>query len=540
MRICSLAALSLHFLVAAATLDAGESIGLELVNRATTPLYVTHAPGDRDHLFVAERAGRVRVLDLQTNEFLSEPLLDVGGQIYTQGEGGLLGLTFHPNFQENGQFFVYVSDDEFAAGFDHASYVRRYEVQDANPLAADMTTEATVLRFNQPQGNHNAGWIDFSPVDGYLYISSGDGGNGNDLGTNHTQDIGNAQDISDNWLGKMLRVDVNGDDFPNDDQRNYAVPPDNPFVDATGDDEIFAYGLRNPFRDGFDRANGDLYIGDVGQNNWEEIDFLPANSSGGQNFGWRLREGLEATPTPPNSPVGGPPPADNVDPIHVYGHVGAPNGGNSVTGGTVYRGPVAELQGKYLFADFGSNQIWSFHHDGTAVNDFENITAALRPPNTAVGGIVAFGEDAIGNVYIVEIGGRIWRITGDAAIGDFNRDALVDRADAAVLLEGLGTLTGATTEMGDADGDADVDGNDLKDLLLAFGTSALDVPAGTTAAALAAGAPSVPEPASAVLAVLGVATMMALLCFSNSASPLRAVPAPRNSCRTRPLLDLTE
>jgi glucose/arabinose dehydrogenase len=487
----------------APALHAGESLGLELVNRATTPLYVTHAPGDRDHLFVAERAGRIRVLDLQTNEFLSEPLLDVQGQIYTQGEGGLLGLTFHPDFQENGQFFVYVSDDEFTAGFDHASYVRRYEVQDANPLVADATTEATVLRFNQPQGNHNAGWIDFSPVDGYLYVSSGDGGNGNDLGGNHTAGIGNAQDVTDNWLGKMLRVDVNGDDFPADDQRNYAVPPDNPFVDATGDDEIFAYGLRNPFRDGFDRANGDLYLGDVGQNNWEEIDFLPANSGGGQNFGWRLREGLVATPT---GGVGGPPPPDNVDPIHVYGHVGAPNGGNSVTGGTVYRGPVAELQGKYIFADFGSNQIWSFHYDGAAVNDFQNITAALRPQGATIGGITAFVEDSVGNMYIVEIGGRIWRITGDAATGDFNRDALVNREDTDVLLASLGTLTGATTEMGDADGDGDIDGNDLKDLLLAFGASALNVPAGSTAAALAAGAPSVPEPASVLVAFLAAAT----------------------------------
>lgn len=500
------------------TLDAGGTVGVELVTRASTPLYVTHAPGDRDHLFVAERSGRVRVFDLRANEFLSEPLLDIRGQVVTQGEAGLLGLAFHPGFQETGQFFVYASESAFAAGFSHASYVRRYQVQDANPLAADMTSEQTVLRFGEPQSNHNGGWIGFSPIDGDLYIATGDGGNGNDLGTNHTPGTGNAQDITDNWLGKILRVDVTGDDFPMDDFRNYAVPADNPFVGVTGDDEIFAYGLRNPFRDGFDRANGDLYIGDVGQNNWEEIDFLPAGSGGGQNYGWRLREGLVATPT---GGVGGPRPAGNVDPIHVYGHVGAPNGGNSLTGGTVYRGPVAELQGKYLFADYGSNQVWSFHYDGTAVNDLENLTETFAASGGRLGGIVGFGEDAVGNTYIVEIDGRIWRITGAAATGDFNRDAVVNRADGDLLLANLGLLSGATTEMGDADGDGDVDGDDLLDLLLGFGHSALDVPAGSTAAALAGGAAnSIPEPASATLIII-LAVVVLLIRFRRGTNAQR-------------------
>jgi glucose/arabinose dehydrogenase len=506
MRCCNLAAAALVMLAFPTSIEAGEAIGLELVTRATTPLYVTHAPGDRNHLFVAERAGLVRVFDLTTNEFLTTPMLDLRGRVAAlNSEGGLLGLTFHPDFAENGQFFAYVSEERYETGYNHASYVRRYEVQDANPFAADMATEATVLRFNQPQGNHNAGWIDFSPIDGYLYISSGDGGGGDDLGNHHTAGTGNSQDITDNWLGKILRVDVNADAFPADEHRNYTVPADNPFVDATGDDEIFAYGLRNPFRDGFDRANGDLYIADVGQNFWEEIDFLGADSGGGQNFGWRLREGLVATPT---VGVGGPPPADNVDPIHVYPHGGGPNGGNSVTGGTVYRGPVTALQGKYIFADHLSNQIWSFHYDGTDVNEFQNLTAALRPPGISIGGIVAFGEDAVGNMYITEIGGRIWRITGSAATGDFNRDAVVDRTDADLLLANLGTLSGATTAMGDADADTDVDGNDLAELLLGYGANALDIPAGSTAA-LAGGGPSVPEPATGILAVLGAFALFA-------------------------------
>jgi glucose/arabinose dehydrogenase len=482
-------------------LSAGDAIGVERVARASTPMYVTFAPGDREHLFVAERSGVVRVLDLGTNEFLDEPLLDISDQTLLDGERGLLGLTFHPDFQENGQFFVHHSGAAIAGGYDHTAYIRRYEVSDDDPLVADHASETTILRFNQPQSNHNGGWIDFSPRDEFLYIATGDGGGANDAGSNHTPGTGNAQDVTENFLGKILRIDVDGDDFPSDTDRNYAVPEDNPFVGTgagdEGDDEIFAYGLRNPFRDGFDRANGDLYIGDVGQNNWEEISFLPAGSGGGENFGWRLREGFHETPTPTSNPVGGPRPPGNVDPIHEYAHVGAPNGGNVVTGGAVYRGPVAELQGKYLFADFGSNQIWSFHYDGTEVDDLQNITAALNPTGNALNSIVAFGEDAIGNMYIVEIGGDIWRITGPAAAGDFNRDAIVDRSDGERLLEGLGTLTGASPATGDTDADGDVEGDDLLNYLLAFGTSALDVPAGSTAVGAAV---AVPEPGAGWLA----------------------------------------
>src|SRR5690606_38231904 len=169
-----------------------------------------------------------------------------------------------------------------------------------------------ILSFNQPQPNHNGGWIDFGPNDGYLYIATGDGGGGNDNGTGHTAGTGNAQDTTDNLLGKMLRIDGHGDDFPPDNPRNYAIPEDNPFVGVNGDDEIWSYGLRNPFRSSFDRANGDLWIGDVGQTRREEINYQPADSSGGENYGWRLREGIIPTP----GGVGGSRPEGNVEPIY--------------------------------------------------------------------------------------------------------------------------------------------------------------------------------------------------------------------------------
>ena len=185
------------------------------------------------------------------------------------------------------------------------SHIREYTVS-GNPNVAN-TSFTPVLSLDQPQTNHNGGWIGFSPNDDYLYIATGDGGGGNDTGTGHTPGTGNAQDTTSNLLGKMLRLDVNGDDFPADAARITAIPPTNPFKagvgvpgDDVGDDEIWAYGLRNPFRDSFDRLTGDLWIGDVGQGQREEIDFQPASSTGAENYGWRLREGHD-----PHSGVGG-------------------------------------------------------------------------------------------------------------------------------------------------------------------------------------------------------------------------------------------
>ena len=201
----------------------------------------------------------------------------------------------------------------------------------------------------------------------------------------------------------------------NDSTRNYGIPSDNPFVDETGDDEIWAYGLRNPWRNSFDRETGDLYIGDVGQGSREEIDYQPASSSGGENYGWRLREGTIATPA---TGIGGAKPADAVDPIYEYPRGTGDLEGRSVTGGYVYRGPIQSLQGTYFFADFINNRIWSLRHDGsnpsnfdgTNYVDFTDWTEMLEPDVGTINSIASFGEDALGNLYIVDLGGEIFMV----------------------------------------------------------------------------------------------------------------------------------
>ena len=271
------------------------------------------------------------------------------------------------------------------------------------------------MSFNQPQSNHNGGWLGFGP-DGFLYVASGDGGSGNDSGTGHTADIGNAQDITNNLLGKILRVDVNGDDFSTDLDRNYAIPATNPFVGVVGDDEIWAYGLRNPWRPSFDRVTGDLYIADVGQNSREEINFQPASSAGGENYGWRLREGTVATPT---GGVGAPAPEGSIDPIYEYLRGSGSTEGRSVTGGYVYRGPIPELQGVYFFGDFVNQRIWSFNFDGSDpdlfngsnITNFTDWTDLITTDIGTINNISSFGENVdTGEAFIVDYGGEIFRV----------------------------------------------------------------------------------------------------------------------------------
>jgi glucose/arabinose dehydrogenase len=267
------------------------------------PIFVTHAPGDTSRLFIAERGGAVRILDLNTGALLATPFLTMSG-VSTDGEGGFLGLAFHPDYFNSGmpgfgKFYVNVTTNSTTQ-----THIREFQVSAGNPNAADAASQKEVLSFAQPQTNHNGGWMGFSPNNKFLYIATGDGGGSNDSDTGHTASTGNAQDVTGNMLGKMLRVDPTGDDFPGDAARNYSIPPTNPFKagvgtpdDDGGDDEIWAFGLRNPFRDSFDRMTGDLWIGDVGQGAREEIDFESAASTGGRNYGWRLREGLIATPS---------------------------------------------------------------------------------------------------------------------------------------------------------------------------------------------------------------------------------------------------
>ncbi len=373
------------------------------------PLYVTAPPDDPNRLFVVEKGSAagdadIRILDLTTGQMRQTPFLSLSG-LQTGQESGLMGMAFHPDFANNGKFYL-----NMTTGFTRINVIE-YQVNPNNANLADPDTARTVLHlFKNNTGIHNGGWIGFNPKiepddPQYLYVNIGDGGGRTSI---------EAQDTTDSFLGKILRLDVDGPDaLPNNDNRNYAFPDDNPFVGKAGRNEIWAYGLRNPWRSGFDRQTGDLYIGDVGANTREEIDFLPADDPGGANFGWRLREGTVATP----GGFGGDRPEGNVDPIFDYGHVGGQ--GAAVIGGYVYRGPVKELQGQYFFADSSRNQVWSFVFDEASgqVSDLIDWTDQLDAGPFSLTAPVSFGEDAVGHLYVVDITGSVFRIVPEPSSG---------------------------------------------------------------------------------------------------------------------------
>jgi glucose/arabinose dehydrogenase len=364
-------------------------LNLERVaNGLSRPVYATSAPGDPDRLFVVEQhTGEIKIVDPTTNT-VTGTFLDLPSTITTGGEQGLLGLAFHPDYEANGLFYVNYTNSS------GNTQVQEYSRLNANQ--ADVSSARNILSFSQPFSNHNAGWMGFGQ-DNLLYIATGDGGSANDPQNN-------SLDITNNLLGKMLRIDVNGDDFASDVNRNYAIPDSNPFVGVTGDDEIFAYGLRNPWRNSFDRQTGDLWIADVGQNTREEINVL-LNGTDGQNYGWREREGTL-----------GPTLAGAIDPIYEYAHNGGPLGGFSVTGGYVYRGPIEELDGHYFFADFVTDNLWSLKlngtdetlFDGTNFTDFVNWTDLIETDFGTVNNISSFAEDGRGNLYIIGLDGEIF------------------------------------------------------------------------------------------------------------------------------------
>lgn len=377
------------------------------------PVFATAPPGDTNRLFLVEQhSGKIRILNLSNLVINTTPFLTLSG-LSLGSEQGLLGLAFHPDYTTNGKFYVNFTDGS------GTTRVVRY-LASANPDLADASSAQAVLEIAQPQSNHNGGWIAFGP-EGFLYIATGDGGAGDDQGSGHTEPGGNAQDITNNLLGKLLRVDVDGDDFPGDSTRNYAIPPGNPFVGVSGDDEIWAYGLRNPWRCSFDRLTGDLYIADVGQGEREEINVQPASAGGGQNYGWRLREGTIETP----GSVGGPKPAGAIDPIYDYTHGAGSNEGFSVTGGYIYRGPISSLQGQYFFADFVNERIWSLTWDGSTPASFNGSNFAnfidwtdlLHPAQGQINNISSFAEDGAGNLYILDLGGEVFRLDGPPELG---------------------------------------------------------------------------------------------------------------------------
>ncbi|QEG36270.1 PQQ-dependent sugar dehydrogenase [Bythopirellula goksoeyrii] len=402
------------------------------------PIYATAPPNDPSRLFIVERGsdegssrtGNIKILDLNTNTVDPTPFLTIPNLSNSSLSEGLFSIAFHPNYEQNGFFYVNAMDSS------RTSTIRRYTVSPDNPNVAkpDYTT---LLEYPQLP-SHNNNWIGFGP-DGYLYVTNGDGG-----GTSHDRP-NNAQNIND-IHGAILRLDVGtdglADDFPSDTNRNYAIPLSNPYVGRDGLDEIWATGLRNPWRASFDRKTGDFYIGDVGQEILEEINFQPAGSSGGANYGWRLREGTVATP---RENTGGPKPFGNVDPVFQYTHGNGttpqecPYGnfgegdGCSITGGYVYRGPIEELQGQYFFADFVNPRIWSIEadvsgltpdqYDGANFKKFTDWTNNFAQSEGVIDSIVSFAEDANGNLYIVSIGngglgsnqGAIYKIVPEPA-----------------------------------------------------------------------------------------------------------------------------
>jgi glucose/arabinose dehydrogenase len=318
--------------------DASTITATRVASGLNQPVFTGAPAGDPGRLFIVEKTGLIKVLDLNTGQVLATPFLDVSSQILTDGERGLLGLAFDPNYAGNGLFYVYLINTS------GNTEVRSYHVS-ANPNIADAASATPIITIPQPAAsNHKAGWLGFGP-DGYLYAALGDGGGGGD--TFHT-----GQNIND-LLGNVLRLDVHGDAFPGDATKNYAIPADNPFVGTAGADEIFAFGLRNPWRDSFDRALGTFYIADVGQDHWEEIDI----GQNGANYGWNTFEGPNLYPG--GDPLTGGP---AVAPIYAYDHTV----GQSITGGYVYRGEGEALQGQYFFADFIQNKVFTLHFNGSS------------------------------------------------------------------------------------------------------------------------------------------------------------------------------
>ncbi len=338
------------------------------------PVLVTHAGDGTGRLFVVEKVGTIRIVQAD-GAVLPAPFYDMQGQVAQSSEQGLLGLAFSPHYAADGTFYINYTDLDGNTQVDHC-------------LAADGDANragecSTVISIDQPAWNHNGGHLAFGP-DGYLYIGMGDGGGGNDPDDR-------AQNLDD-LLGKLLRLDVSGDEAP------YSAAPGNPFFgQGAGRAEIWAYGLRNPWRFSFDRATGDLYLGDVGQNAFEELNYQPAASAGGENYGWPYLEALRVNSEAPRAAPDG---FSAVPPLVYYAQEA---GGCSIVGGYVYRGPsLPELNGTYFFGDYCSGQVWT-------------LPAATPDPEVTAWGatgynISSFGEDEAGELYLVNLSGTLYRL----------------------------------------------------------------------------------------------------------------------------------
>jgi glucose/arabinose dehydrogenase len=349
-------------------------VRLKRIGRFDSPVFVTSPPGDRRRLFVVEQAGRVRVM--VGGRLRATPFLDIRGQVTAGGEQGLLSVAFAPDYETSGRFYVYFTD--------RSGDQRVVEYKRASGERADAGSARLVLKMDDQEGNHNGGLLLFGP-DKHLYIGTGDGGG---AGDQHGA-RGNAQSLG-SLLGKLLRIDP-----AEAGGRPYSVPSDNPFVGRSGARaEIYSYGLRNPWRFSFDRSTGDLSIGDVGQNEIEEIDFVRRGKGRGANFGWRPFEG-RARYAPGESAPG------HVRPVIVRRHS---RGNCSITGGVVVRDPaLASLRGRYVFGDFCRGRIESARLSAGRAR-------AVRQTRLRVASLSSFGEDARGRVYATSLDGPVYRL----------------------------------------------------------------------------------------------------------------------------------
>jgi glucose/arabinose dehydrogenase len=357
------------------------AVGIELepvIDIPGAPLAIA-APNDgSDRLFVAEQGGRIWLIRDGTRA--ETAFLDIADRVRAGGEQGLLGLAFHPTFPEDPRFFVYYSD---RGG---RQVVAQYQVPAPDADRADPASETVLLRMDDFAANHNGGALVFGP-DGKLYIATGDGGGGGDP-------QGNGQKL-DTLLGKILRIDVDA----TSDGRPYGIPEDNPFREQAGaQPEIWVTGLRNPWRISFDRATGDLWIGDVGQGSFEEIDVVRAGSGGGQNFGWNLTEGFHCYPSGESCARDGLTP-----PVTEYDH----GFGCSVTGGFVYRGTQSSLAGGYVFADYCSGNVWLIDARAGEVREPRLVAETGRS-------ISSFGEDEAGELFATDLQGELVRVVAAA------------------------------------------------------------------------------------------------------------------------------
>jgi Ca2+-binding RTX toxin-like protein len=397
-------------------------------------LFGTFAPNDPGILYVVGKNGDI--VRLNTTTGATTTFMDLpASALSTAGEGGLLGLAFAPDYATSGKFYVHVNAPNGNVE------VREYTRSASNPLVADLASARTIISVPHPTyANHQGGFIGFSPVDGYLYVSIGDGGSGGDPNNN-------AQNLN-SLLGKILRLDVSSDAFPGDASRNYAIPATNPYAAGGGAPEIWASGLRNPWRASFD-SNGDFYIADVGQDAREEVNWQPAGA-GGRNYGWRLMEG-----TQPYLPIANPPTL--TPPVYDYGH----DVGISVIGGYVYCGPSPGLQGAYIFSDFNAGPYFSLRMvDGEAVDIIDHREQLTQPVGgLPTGGLTSFAVDANGRLYFMTFSGLVYAFDPSAAAGDGGDTLHGDDGD-----DRLYGGAGRDTLWGDAGAD-ELHGGDANDIL---------------------------------------------------------------------------